>query len=82
MGSVALGSLLPVTLVLAALLVAAIWMRRRLDRGTGHSVRLTGAHAVHVVTVAGRRWMIGTGPAGAPTLLAELPVEASEAAGG
>lgn len=81
MGSSALGSLVPVTLLLVGLLVAAIWMRRRLEQGGlgagGHSVRLTGEHAVHVVTVEGRRWMIGTGPAGPPTLLAELPPEAA-----
>lgn len=84
MGSTALGSLVPVTLVLLASLVAAIWVRRRLEQGLagGHSVRLTGEHAVHVVTVEGRRWMIGTGPAGPPTLLAELPAEVPEAAGG
>ncbi|MCR9162211.1 MAG: hypothetical protein ACE37F_29145 [Nannocystaceae bacterium] len=80
MGSAALGSLVPVTLVLGALLVAALWMRRRLEQAGlgpgGHSVRLTTEHAVHVVTVEGRRWMIGTGPAGSPTLLAELPPEA------
>lgn len=81
MGSAALGSLVPVTLVLLGLLVAAVWMRRRLEQGglgaSGQSVRLTGEHAVHVVTVEGRRWMIGTGPAGPPTLLAELPPEAT-----
>jgi len=80
MGSSALGSLVPVSLVLVGLLVAAVLLRRRLEHGAlgagGHSVRLTGEHAVHVVTVEGRRWMIGTGPAGPPTLLAELPAEA------
>ena len=71
-----LGSFVPVTLVLAALLGAAIWLRRRVEGkgwGPGTQVRLTSEHAVHVVTVEGRRWMIGTGPAGAPSLLAELP---------
>ena len=84
MGSTALGSLVPVTLALVGLLVLAIWMRRRLEQGPagGHSVRLTGEHAVHVVTVEGRRWMIGTGPAGPPTLLAELASEGPEVAGG
>ncbi len=71
---------MPVTLVLVGLLAVAVWLRRRLDHpGLGHggrSVRLTAEHAVHVVNVEGRRWMIGTGPAGAPTLLAELPAEA------
>lgn len=84
MGSSALASLVPVTLVLCALLFAALWMRRRLEQGGagGQSVRLTGEHAVHVVTVEGRRWMLGTGPAGPPTLLAELAAQPPEAAGG
>ncbi len=72
-----LGAMLPVTLVLGGLLVVAIWLRRRLEHPAlghgGRSVRLTAEHAVHVVNVEGRRWMIGTGPAGSPTLLAELP---------
>lgn len=84
MGSSALGSLVPVTLVLCALLFAALWMRRRLEQGAGggQSVRLTGEHAVHVVTVEGRRWMLGTGPAGPPTLLAELAAAPPEVSGG
>lgn len=84
MGNSALGSLVPVTLVLCALLFAALWMRRRLEQGAGggQSVRLTGEHSVHVVTVEGRRWMLGTGPAGPPTLLAELAAAPPEASGG
>ena len=84
MGNTALGSLVPVTFVLLAVLIVAVWMRRRLEHGHagGRSVRLTGEHAVHVVTVEGRRWMIGTGPAGPPTLLAELPNETPEVVGG
>ncbi len=84
MGSSALGSLVPVTLVLCVLLFAAVWMRRRLEQGggSGQSVRLTGEHAVHVVTVEGRRWMLGTGPAGPPTLLAELAATPAETSGG
>lgn len=83
MGSSALGSLVPVTLVLCALLFAALWMRRRLEQGgAGESVRLTGEHSVHVVTVEGRRWMLGTGPAGPPTLLAELADAPPEVSGG
>lgn len=81
-----LGPLVPVTLVLVAVLAGAVWLRRRMEQGdlgqSGRSVRLTGEHAVHVVTVEGRRWMIGTGPAGPPTLLAELPAPSPEAAGG
>lgn len=86
MGLGVVGSLVPVTLVLLAVLAGAVWLRRRLEQGDlggqGRSVRLTGEHAVHVVTVEGRRWMIGTGPGGAPTLLAELPTTPAEAAGG
>lgn len=84
MGNSALGSLVPVTLILTALLFAALWMRRRLEQGAGggQSVRLTGEHAVHVVTVEGRRWMLGTGPAGPPTLLAELAATPPEASSG
>lgn len=66
-----------VTAVLGVVLAGSIWLRRRLEtQGLGpggRSVRLTAEHAVHVVHVDGRRWMIGTGPAGSPTLLAELP---------
>ncbi|MEM6294968.1 MAG: hypothetical protein AAGA54_27095 [Myxococcota bacterium] len=71
-----MASFVPVTLVLVALLGVAVWLRRRVDGqgwGPGTRVRLTPEHAVHVVTVEGRRWMIGTGPGGAPALLAELP---------
>ena len=70
---------------LTALLLGTLWLRRRLEAQTlgpgGRSVRLTAEHAVHVVHVEGRRWMIGTGPAGAPTLLAELPQAATSVAG-
>ncbi len=43
--------------------------------GTGRGatmVRLSPEHAVHVVEVEGRRWLVGTGPASAPAVLAEL----------
>ena len=36
-------------------------------------VGLTPAHALHVVDVAGRRLLVGTGPGGPPQLLLELP---------
>ncbi len=66
-----------IALALLALLAATLWLRRRVESQAlgpgGRSVRLTAEHAVHVVHIEGRRWMIGTGPAGSPTLLAELP---------
>ena len=69
-----LGTLLPLTALLLLALGGAVWFRRRLESRTlTRCVRLTAEHAVHVVEVAGRRWMLGTGPAGAPSLLAELP---------
>lgn len=62
--------------VLLGLLGLAYWLRRRVDARLvgerGRSIRLTGEHAVHVVGVEGRRFVFGTGPGGAPTLLAEL----------
>lgn len=77
---VALGSgpwvLVQLGAVLLGLLAAALWLRRRVDAQRvgerGRSIRLTGEHAVHVVGVEGRRFVFGTGPGGAPTLLAEL----------
>ena len=36
------------------------------------SVSRTGQHAVHVIESAGRRLLVGTGPSGAPRVLAEL----------
>ena len=64
-------------LLLAGLLGAALWLRHRIEvRGTGpggRSIRLTAEHALHVVDVRGRTYVIGTGPAGPPSLLSELP---------
>lgn len=34
--------------------------------------RLSPEHAVHVVELDGRRWLVGTGPSSAPAVLAEL----------
>jgi hypothetical protein len=34
---------------------------------------LTPQHQLHVVELAGRRLIVGTGPAGAPRLVCELP---------
>lgn len=64
-------------LLLAGLLGAALWLRHRIElRGTGQggrSIRLTAEHALHVVDVRGRTFVVGTGPAGPPALLSELP---------
>lgn len=62
--------------VLLGLLALLSWLSRRL-RGGGlgrgrEMVALTGQHAVHVVEIAGRRLLVGTGPSGAPRVLAEL----------
>lgn len=62
--------------LLVALLLLA-WLGRGV-RGERHErartvVSLTPAHAVHVVEVAGRRLLVGTGPGGPPQLLLELP---------
>ena len=63
------------------LLLAAL-SRRLAQAGRGReTVALTGQHAVHVVEIAGRRLLVGTGPSGAPRVLAELgEVEAAAAA--
>ena len=78
-----LDPLTSVGIVLLALFVALSWLSRRgpsgLPVGTRRerSFTLTGQHAVHVIEVAGSRLLVGTGPSGAPRLLAELgPVEA------
>lgn len=65
-----------VGVVLLGLLGALSWLSRRL-RGAGlgpgrEHVALTGQHAVHVVEIGGRRLLVGTGPSGAPRVLAEL----------
>jgi hypothetical protein len=68
-------SLWLVGLVLLALLVllSALNRRSRGRSGAGRqTVALTGQHAVHVVEIAGRRLLVGTGPSGAPRVLAEL----------
>jgi hypothetical protein len=72
-------------LLLAGLLGAAVWLRRRIElRGTGpggRSIRLTAEHALHVVDVRGRTYVVGTGPAGPPSLLSELGPEPPPADG-
>ncbi len=67
--------LLLVGAVLLGLLALLSLLSRRLRGGASGSretVALTGQHAVHVVEIAGRRLLVGTGPSGAPRVLAEL----------
>lgn len=61
--------------VLLGLLALLSSLTRRLRGGTSHgrhTVALTGQHALHVVEIAGRRLLVGTGPSGSPKVLAEL----------
>lgn len=62
------GGLLVALLVLLALRRGAS-VRREQARVV---IGLTPGHALHVVDVAGRRLLVGTGPSGAPRLLLEL----------
>lgn len=65
-----------VGLVLLALLVGLALLNRRVraqsKRADNGVMRLTQQHALHVVEVEGRRLLVGTGPGGAPSLVAEL----------
>lgn len=62
-------------------LLLALVVLTRLGRGSAAARRqraqtvvgLTPGHALHVVELAGRRMLIGTGPSGPPSLLLELP---------
>lgn len=79
----------PLTVVGAVLLVVLgllSWLTRRVQggslRGVGERVALTSQHSVHVVELAGVRMLVGTGPSGAPRLLAALgEVEQAEDTG-
>lgn len=68
--------LVSVGLVLLLLLVALSWLARRVPggslAGTKERVCLTPQHTVHVIEVGGLRLLVGTGPGGAPQLLARL----------
>jgi hypothetical protein len=68
--------LLYVGVVLLGLLVILSQLNRRVRGGGAGQARqtvvLTGQHAIHVVEIAGRRLLVGTGPSGAPRVLAEL----------
>ncbi|MFV8749219.1 hypothetical protein ACNOYE_01580 [Nannocystaceae bacterium ST9] len=67
--------LFTVGLTLGAALLGTSWIAKRMRAGAGarQSVALTGQHAVHVVELEGERLVIGTGPSGAPRLIARLP---------
>jgi flagellar biogenesis protein FliO len=64
--------------VLLLLLAGLSWLTRRIQAGalgSGGSrarVVLTNQHAVHLIEVGGKRLLVGTGPSGAPRVLAEL----------
>ena len=69
-------------LVLLALAGLAWWLRQRVEGqavgARGRSIRLTAEHAVFVVEVEGKRWLVGTGPGGPPALLDTLPPPQAE----
>lgn len=65
--------------VLLLLLAGLSWLTRRfqggaLGHGSGNRARvvLTNQHVVHLIEVGGKRLLVGTGPSGAPRVLAEL----------
>jgi hypothetical protein len=63
--------------VLLLLLAGLSWLTRRfqggaLGGGSRARVVLTHHHAVHLIEVGGKRLLVGTGPSGAPRVLAEL----------
>lgn len=64
--------------VLLLLLAGLSWLTRRIQAGalggagSRERVVLTNQHAVHLIEVGGKRLLVGTGPSGAPRVLAEL----------
>jgi flagellar biogenesis protein FliO len=73
--------------VLLLLLAGLSWLTRRMQGGAlggvGNRARvvLTNQHAVHLIELGGKRLLVGTGPSGAPRVLAELgEVTAEQAA--
>ena len=67
-------------LALGAVLVGVGVVRRRASgSATGRRLPLGPQHAVHVVEVEGRRYLMGTGPGAAPQILDRLPDRASAA---
>ncbi|NVB36796.1 flagellar biosynthetic protein FliO [Pseudenhygromyxa sp. WMMC2535] len=91
LGLASLDPLTSVGVVLAGLFVGLSWLTRRLQSPglpagsrSERSFTLTGQHAVHVIEIGNERLLVGTGPSGAPRLLAELgPAQAeAEVSGG
>ena len=68
-----------VTALLLLLMGVLIVLSRKLgQRDKLHScITLTAQHRLHVVEFEGQRWMVGTGPAGAPRLLCNLDAAAA-----
>lgn len=58
-------------LAAGALAIGVARARRRADHDTTR-IDLTAQHAVHMVEIGGRRYLIGTGPGSAPRLLDRL----------
>lgn len=63
--------------VLLLMLGGLSWLTRRMQGGAlgggGRGrVVLTNQHAVHLIELGGKRLLVGTGPSGAPRVLAEL----------
>ena len=62
--------------VLLVLLAGLSWLTRRVQGGPLGSSRarvaLTNQHAVHLIELGGVRLLVGTGPSGAPQVLAQL----------
>ena len=67
-----------VGLVLLALLGVLSWLTRRVKGGAlgtslgREQLALTAQHTVQVIEIAGVRLLVGTGPSGAPRVLATL----------
>lgn len=75
--------MLSVGAVLLVLFGVLSWLTRRLQSGSISTARrervsLTSQHAVHLVELGGVRLLIGTGPSGAPRVLAELEATSAE----
>jgi hypothetical protein len=52
-----------------------VWLGRRAragEPGIVQPIRLGAHHALHIVTVEGRRLLVGTGPGAAPQLICDL----------
>lgn len=69
--------------VVLLVLVLVLWALQRRARGAdgrrkGPVMALTAQHALHVVDIEGCRFLVGTGPTGAPRLLSKLDQEAGQ----